>query len=322
MSQIDVEDEHIGSGLDRVILGTNEKGKTVLESSPAVTLEPSKKQARQRRRDSKTQAEMALLQKQLKDINKKMALLERAGKKKGKAAASPRESGKGQPSKRAVDTVDVQKGIEVSPQYVVKKKLSDSVGSSGRSLPTETHIISDPHSIGLFDTVKDVPPCEVNSEGAPVGKFWKHMQSYTHNRAPWIFEWDIPWTRQSKVAKRLFASRVQVLYPGNYDIDFVLEDVATNIRQRRQRIRKQMIKNNSKMNTPIQHGLTLKSWNNIWASITNKEYQEKSQKCKAAATARTERMKFTHRLGSVGVAGFINLFVSVQFNFPSILNFY
>lgn len=138
------------------------------------------------------------------------------------------------------------------------------------------------------------------------------MQSYTHDRAPWLFEWDLPWTRQSKLVKRNFANRVQLLYPGNYHMDFVLEDVATNIRQRRQRIRKHMIKHNSKIHTPIQHGLTITSWNNIWASITNPEYQEKSQKCKVAANARTERMGFTHRLSLLGVAGLIGLFVSCR----------
>ena len=71
-----------------------------------------------------------------------------------------------------------------------------------------------------------------------------------------------------------------------------------------------MKKNNCKQLTPIAHGLTIRAWNNIWASISNKVYQEKSNKCKVAADARTNRIGFTHKLGAMGVAGLIKLFVS------------
>ena len=171
--------------------------------------------------------------------------------------------------------------------------------------------MSDPHSIGTWDTVKDVPPCEVNAVGRPIGRFWEHMRSYLHDRAPWLFKWHLPWPRQNQEMVRLFKQRIRRLYPGNYEESYVMSEIATNIRQRRVRLRNHMKHNGSKEFTPIAHGLTKESWNAIWDSITNEKYVEKSTKCKLAADERTRRITFTHRLGPLGVAGLMAKFVSL-----------
>ncbi|KAG0574657.1 hypothetical protein KC19_VG280600 [Ceratodon purpureus] len=159
--------------------------------------------------------------------------LQSGGRVKGKLATpSPRESSKGGRSKRPV-VPEMSNEIQVCLSRGGRGWNSGLVDSSTPSLQ-EAHIITDRHSIGIWDTVKDVPPCEVNSVGHAIGRFWKHMQSYTHDRAPWLFEWDLNWTHQPKEVKWRFADRIKQLYPRNYDMDFVLEDVGANIRQRRE----------------------------------------------------------------------------------------
>ena len=175
---------------------------------------------------------MAAIESQLTKLEAEKKQLQSGGKVTGSLTTpSPRESSKSGPSKRRV-VPESSNDIQVCMSKGGRKWNSDSVDSSSPSL-IEGHHITDPHSIGVWDTVKDVPPCEVNSQGHPIGRFWKHMQSYTHDRAPWIFEWDLNWTQQPKETKRRFANRIKQLYPEDYDVDFVLEDVGANIRQRR-----------------------------------------------------------------------------------------
>lgn len=223
------------------------KKKTIIESSPAVLAESSKRKLRKQKKEAEKKHKMEVIEKAMRALEEQKALLVGGGKPKVRLTVrSPRESSKDQPWKHAVVPIKVSKGRKVSQSKGGRKVKSDSVDSPTASLPAKSHIISDPHAIGIWDTVRDVPPCEVNSEGVPVGRFWEHMQRYTHDRAPWLFEWDVPWPQQPKELKRAFANRVRSLYPGKYEMDYVLEDVATNIRQKRQRTRNHMKKMDAK----------------------------------------------------------------------------
>lgn len=111
---------------------------------------------------------------------------------------SPRESAsKGQPSKKASEYADMAKVKKVSISKKAKAHhLSLSFDSCNHSGGQDSVYMSDPHSIGTWDAVRDVPPCEVNALGEPTGRFWEHMQSYLHDRGPWLFKWDLPWPHQ------------------------------------------------------------------------------------------------------------------------------
>lgn len=305
-------DTNLG-GLNVTNESAQKKDLMMIDSSPPLDFEISKRAIRRQKKEAEKRQKMDILDKAMRDLQEKKAELEFGGKHKGKLVVpSPRDSSKGGKSKRPVVPDDKTKDTKVCMAQGGRRMNHDSVDSSNCSFPGSL-IISDPHSIGIWDTVKDVPPCEVNSVGHPIGQFWEHMQSYTYDRAPWLFEWDIPWPQQPKEMKRNFANRICSLYPGKYEIDYVLEDVGANIRQRRQRTRNHMKKNGCKQFTPIAHGLTVKSWNNIWASLSNPTYQGKSNKCKIAAEARTKRIGYTHRLGAMGVEGLIKKFVSLFF---------
>lgn len=234
------------------------KDTVMLDSSPPRDDEVSKKEIRRQKKEVEKRKKMDIINKAMQDLQEKKAELEFGGKQKRKVLVpSPRESSKGSQSKRLVVQDIKDKEFKVCLDKGGRRSFV-FVDSSTSSLH-ESQIITDPYSIGIWDTVKDVPDYEVNALGQPIGRFWKHMQSYTHDRAPWLFEWDIPWTQQPKEMKRAFASRPQLLYPGIYDIDYVQEDVGANIRQRRQRTRNHMKKNGCKQFTPIAHGLTVKS---------------------------------------------------------------
>ena len=94
-----------------------------------------------------------------------------------------------------------------------------------------------------------------------------------------------------------------------------MQMIGSNIRERRVRLRKSFARAPSKNSVPVVGGVTLESWNAIYDSLSNPQYQAKSDKCKVAADERTKRKGFTHKLGPRGVQGFVNVFVSLLFPF-------
>ena len=91
--------------------------------------------------------------------------------------------------------------------------------------------------------------------------------------------------------KRMFKARLRRNYPSAYECEAPMSEVASCIKQRRVRIRRQMKENGTPDLTLSQHGLTKESWKCIWESLSNKQYVEKGNKCKVAVDARTRRMK-------------------------------
>jgi hypothetical protein len=254
--------------------------------------------------------ELEAIHRKVKELKEeKNRLLANNKRKQRGPATSPKKSYKGQSSKKATKYPVVAKLKNFNSGKRGNTQTSHSLDSCSNIGGQSGVALSDPHGIGTWDSVTDVPPCETNALGQPIGKFWIHMQSYLHDRAPWLFKWHLPWPKQDKEMVRLFKLRVRSLYPGDYEEKFVLSEVANNIRQRRVRVRNHMKENGCKDHTPIAHGLSKESWDAIWDSISSSNYIEKSNKCKVAATERTRRISFTHRLGAGGVARLMSKFV-------------
>ena len=87
------------------------------------------------------------------------------------------------------------------------------------------------------------------------------------------------------------------IYGKDFDDQYVLEEVCSNIRQKRVRIRKQMKREGSKNHVPLAHGLTKESRDKIWESLSNKQYVDNFNKCNVAAHVRTRRIGFMYKLG-------------------------
>jgi hypothetical protein len=227
---------------------------------------------------------------------------------------SPRESSKGQKTK--VINPALLKNVKNSNQGTRQNSGGSlsidscgtaSVGKSGNFL------FSDPQSQGLWVPPKDAPPYETNSNGRPIGHFWDHLRNYAFERGRQTFDASVAWNRQESEELRLFKMRLRCMYPGTWDEEFVMSKVRQNLKERRQRIRKNFKHYKNKEYVTVPHGLTLASWNNIHSSLIDPKYFEKSEKCKAAAIDRTRKIKFPHRLGPAGVPGFLAEFVRFSY---------
>lgn len=186
---------------------------------------------------------------------------------------------------------------------------SDSSNPVACPSPSGSILYSDLASLGTWDIVTDVPPCQVNSMAHPVGDFWRHMKNFAFERAAYTFPWHVDWSQQDPLTKLKFKLRLKKLYPGDWDDSYVMQMVGNNIRERRVRLRRTFARAPNKNSVPVAGGVSLESWNEIYNSLTNPKYQSKSDKCKVAADERTRRKGFTHKLGPRGVQGLVTVFV-------------
>jgi hypothetical protein len=67
---------------------------------------------------------------------------------------------------------------------------------------------------------------------------------------------------------------------------------------------------NKKDHAPLPPRLAVGSWNSIYNSLSNPQYQELSDKCKVVAIERSRKKPFSHKLGPKGVAGLVQKYVS------------
>jgi hypothetical protein len=142
------------------------------------------------------------------------------------------------------------------------------------------------------------------------------MSRFAFSRAALTFpNWVIPWPRQSPITKTLFMERLKDIYPGGWDPFWVLSRIGANIRQRRVRMRNNFKKFNRKEHASIPPGLAVGSWNCIYDSLSNPQYQELSDKCKVECS---RKKPFSHKLGPKGVAGLLHKFVSLHNRFVTI----
>ena len=107
-----------------------------------------------------------------------------------------------------------------------------SVGKSSNFL------FSDPQFQGLWVPPKDALPCETNSNDRPIGHFWDHLQNYAFKRGRQTFDASVAWNRQKNEELRLFKMRLRCMYLGTWNEEFVMSKVGQNLKERRQRIRK------------------------------------------------------------------------------------
>lgn len=173
-------------------------------------------------------------------------------------------------------------------------------------------ICDDPLLLGTWKHRSNIPPSQLNSKDEPIGAYWKHMSNFAFERASLIFPWHVSWTSQDDDTKRRFLNSLKHLYPGNWDVRYVMRQVGNNIREKRVRLRRAFKSARNKESVPCSGGCTLESWNFIYESLSNAQLQAKSEKCVVAAVARTERLKFTHKLGVHGVSGLVSKFVSFE----------
>jgi hypothetical protein len=167
--------------------------------------------------------------------------------------------------------------------------------------------------------VRDVPAVEVNRLGEPVGLFWDHMKPYLFDRAAYVFPWHADWNKQSEELKARFILRLKKLYPGPWEAKAVLKQVGTNLREKRNRLKKRfkVYSNPKAVNRP--KGCTLESWQEIYQALCDPKKKAKSDLCKAKAQERVARgsSAFTHRTGRAGYRGIVTKFVSSFFIFIS-----
>ena len=73
----------------------------------------------------------------------------------------------------------------------VEESRTLSIDSCNAGTVQESIVMLDPHSIGIWDVVKEVPSYEMNSSAELVGRFWENMKGYIHARALWLFKWHL-----------------------------------------------------------------------------------------------------------------------------------
>jgi hypothetical protein len=276
---------------------------------------------RQRENDNLKRRKLEEVDRQIKELEAQKLKLSRVHAVQGAAGAesSPRESYKGVgSSKHKVDEMNQGKLKQVSGLSLKKVKnaplrptvSSDALGST---------CCADPLFLGVWGVPKDIPPLELNARLRPSGRYWEHLSHFAFSRAAMTFpNWDIPWPRQNPVTKTLFMERLKEIYSGGWDPVWVLSKIGANIRQRRIRMRNNFKKYTKKESAPIPPGLAVESWNSIYDSLSNPQYQEVSDKCKVAADERSTKKPFSHKLGPKGVAGLIQRYVSESFDWVSV----
>lgn len=227
-----------------------------------------------------------------------------------KRSTSPQESSKAHKSK-AKNIKDPVKVKQVGGGKRGGRDLS-SDSSTPVACPSASGsmMFSDPLSLGTWDIIRDVPPCQVNNMAHPIGQYWKHMKNFAFERAAFTFPWHVDWSQQDSLTKVRFKLRLKKLYPGDWDEAYVMQMIGNNIRERRVRLRRTFARALNKNSVPVAGGVTIESWNAIFESLSNPKYQAKSDKCKVAANERTMRKGFTHKLGPRGVQGLVTTFVS------------
>ena len=99
-----------------------------------------------------------------------------------KSLPSPRESSKGQKTRSTNSLPEKVKHVGVGK--AARRDLSSN-SSNPIACPSASSsaLLSDPLSLGTWDMVRDVPPCQVNGMAHPVGQFWKHMKNFAFERA-------------------------------------------------------------------------------------------------------------------------------------------
>jgi hypothetical protein len=137
------------------------------------------------------------------------------------------------------------------------------------------------------------------------------MSAFAFERSSWIFPWHINWMSQDGDLKRRFLKSLRQLYPRQWCNKYVMKQVGNNLKEKRVQLRQSFRNARSKECVPCSDGCSLESWNFIFESLSNANLQAKMEKCKVAAEARTERLKFTHKLGRRGVGGLVAKFVSI-----------
>lgn len=166
---------------------------------------------------------------------------------------------------------------------------------------------SDPLSLGTWDLVRDIPPLEMNDDLELVGLYWEHLSQFAFERAKIIFDWHKEWRQQDGKMKSHLLLRLRRLYPGDWDSKYVFGQIGNNLKERRIRLRRRFEKCNNKSSVSVP----MESWNAIYESLNDPKYQEKLEKCRAAAEERTNNLRLTHKLGLCGVKKLIINFVSI-----------
>ena len=92
----------------------------------------------------------------------------------------PQQSSKDGRNKQLSTAGDVGRVKQVSGGRRVQNLTTQLIDSNNPSTGLQSTFMSDPHSVGTWDIVKEVPPCETNNSDQPIGRFWEHMKgSYT-----------------------------------------------------------------------------------------------------------------------------------------------
>jgi hypothetical protein len=147
-------------------------------------------------------------------------LQERKNKLSRTRSPSPRESSKGQKT-RAHNEVPV-KVKQVSGKGGGKDLSGDSSNPVACPSVSGSMLFSDPLSLGTWDVVRDVPPCQVNAMAHLVGQFWRHMKNFAFERAAYTFPSHINWSQQDLLTKVRFKLRLKKLNPRDWDDAYVM----------------------------------------------------------------------------------------------------
>jgi hypothetical protein len=157
--------------------------------------------------------------------------------------------------------------------------------------------------------VKDVPAVEVNRLGEPIGTFWDHMQPYVYDRGAYIFPWDVNWNRQCPELKVRFIFRQRKLYPRPWETKAVLTHMESNLRERRNPLKKRFKIYSNPKSVTRPKGCMLE---NIYKDLRDPKKKPKSELCKLKIEERlaTTESPFNHRTGMAGYRGIVAKFVS------------
>lgn len=221
----------------------SEEGKGVREGSS------SKKNESSTVRDQLgKEVEEAAAWKRIDDIDRRIQELEAekcrsTGILMHKTFRSPRESSKRGTSMTTTKiVVESRRDSKVNMHSRGKTSKELGIHYSQQSVGQGSVTCSDALSLGTWDTVKDIPPLELNGLFEPVGMYWEHLSQFAFERAKMVFEWHLEWRQQEPEMKSHFKYRLKQIYPGNWCGKYVMHQVGNNLKEKRNRLRKRFEK--------------------------------------------------------------------------------